>query len=118
VTSASFEATCEVLPDGAVIKLRGDIDGGVREALAAAYNDSGDAGALELDFEHVAYINSSGIALIVELVSRARADHRPVAARSLSEHYREIFEITRLTDFITILANEPSPGPTGGQEHA
>ena len=38
--------------------------------------------------------------------ARARAQGRPVSACGLSEHYREIFEITRLSDFMTILADE------------
>ena len=42
------------------------------------------------------------------MLARARADARPVSARGLTEHYREIFEITRLSDFMTILADEPS----------
>ena len=65
-------------------------------------------GQLLLDFANVEYINSTGIALIVGLLARARTDQRPVSARGLSEHYREIFEITRLSDFMTILAEDSS----------
>ncbi len=116
MSDASFAATASKLQDVTVIELRGEIDGGAREALTAAYDDSGPTGALRLDFEHVTYINSTGIALIVELLSRTRADGRPVAASGLSEHYREIFQITRLTDFITILAPEQPPGPADRQD--
>jgi anti-sigma B factor antagonist len=97
-----LEATPRATADGALIELRGDIDGSARDALAAAYQASPHTGALVLDFEHVAYINSTGIALIVALLARARDDRRSVAARGLTAHYREIFQITRLTDFITI----------------
>jgi len=45
----------------------------------------------------VGYINSTGIALIVGLVARARASHRSLLACNLSEHYVEIFNITRLS---------------------
>ena len=55
-----------------------------------------------LDFETVDYINSTGIALIVSLLGRARAEQRPVFASGLSDHYRHIFSITRLSDFIQI----------------
>ena len=113
-----FEATSKVVPDGAVIKLRGDIDGGAREALAAAYDDSGATGAVQLDFKEVTYINSTGIALIVEVLSRARADGRAVAASGLSEHYHEVFQITRLTDFMTILGSEPPSGPADRKDRA
>ena len=57
---------------------------------------------VELNFSGVDYINSTGIALIVGLLARARAAHRPIAAVGLSEHYREIFTITRLSDFMEI----------------
>ena len=63
---------------------------------------------LLLDFGDVAYINSTGIALIVGLLGRARADGVAVAACRLSDHYREIFEITRLSDFMSIHADERS----------
>jgi hypothetical protein len=37
-----------------------------------------------------------------------------VSAAGLSEHYREIFEITRLSDFMTILADGPLPAADNG----
>jgi anti-anti-sigma factor len=55
-----------------------------------------------LDFANVDYINSTGIALIVRLLAEARRDHREVIALGLSDHYREIFRITRLSDYLTI----------------
>jgi anti-anti-sigma factor len=61
----------------------------------------------------VDYINSTGIALIVGLLGKARAAEVPVAASGLSDHYREIFEITRLSDFITIEAGAPTDAPEG-----
>jgi anti-sigma B factor antagonist len=103
----SFEVSTQELTDGALIELRGDIDGSAREALSGAYDAASPMGTLLLDFEHVAYVNSTGIALIVDLLARARADRRSVAAQGLSEHYREIFEITRLSDFMTILVHDP-----------
>ena len=105
---ASLEATTHSVDGATEIELRGDIDGSARDALHGAYDEAG-AGAVVLDFGHVDYINSTGIALIVGLLARARAEARPVSARGLSAHYREIFEITRLSDFMTILADEPSP---------
>ena len=81
---------------------------GADERLVAAYADatSGGARAVVLNFEHVDYINSTGIALIVGLLGRARAQAVHVSACGLSEHYREIFEITRLADFMTIVDSE------------
>jgi len=44
--------------------------------------------------------------VIVGLLARARRNGQSLAARGLTEHYRQIFEITRLADFMTILDGE------------
>ena len=72
------------------------------------------AAAIELDFTAVGYINSTGIALIVRLLANARRDRREVRARGLTEHYREIFRITRLSDFMTLL--DEAPAAAGGAD--
>ncbi len=59
-----------------------------------------------LDFAAVDYINSTGIALIVGVLAQARTSGQEIRARGLAEHYREIFRITRLSDFMTILDEE------------
>jgi anti-anti-sigma factor len=59
-----------------------------------------------LNFGGVEFLSSTGIALIVGILARARKDGRKITAAGLSDHYREIFEITRLADFMTIFADE------------
>jgi len=90
------------------IDLRGDIDGRAEAALQKAHAQAAmrDPRRLLLDFAAVDYINSTRIALIVGLLARARKERREVMARGLSPHYREIFEITRLADFMTILPDD------------
>ncbi|RPI21983.1 MAG: anti-sigma factor antagonist, partial [Actinobacteria bacterium] len=74
-----------------------------QEGLQSAYQAAKDGGGrLLLDFGDVDYINSTGIALIVALLADCRMTQRPVAAFGLSDHYREIFSITRLSDFMAI----------------
>ncbi len=51
-------------------------------------------------------MNSTGIALIVGLLARARTNGQTLSVRGLTPHYREIFEITRLADFMTIVDEE------------
>jgi anti-anti-sigma factor len=86
-----------------VIELTGDVDRDAEAALDDAYARAGEPSALVLDFSRVSYINSTGIAVIVGLLARARAKGQALSARGLTEHYRQIFEITRLADFMTIL---------------
>jgi anti-anti-sigma factor len=93
----------------AIIDLAGDIDSRAERALEAAWVEATDEpGAVVLNFEGASYINSTGIALIVGLLARARAAGVPIRACGLSDHYREIFEITRLADFMPIASDEDS----------
>ena len=95
---------------GVVLDLRGEINGFAQEALDAAYAEaeSNDPEAILLDFEEVDYINSTGIALIVGLLAKARVSKRRLVAYGLSDHYVEIFEITRLSDFMSVFPDEES----------
>ena len=106
------EATTRALPGAAVIELSGEVDGAAADVLTRAYQTAvqgsqgiganADPGTVVLDFSAVDYINSTGIALIVSVLARARAERRKVVACGLSPHYREIFDITRLSDFIEL----------------
>ena len=98
-------ASVSFIAHGAVITLTGDIDGAAADVLADAYEQAVVAGSpatVALDFSAVGYINSTGIALIVSVLAKARAQGRKVVASGLSDHYREIFDITRLSDFIEV----------------
>ena len=93
-----------------VIDLFGDIDGFADATLDAAYSEAEELNtpATMLNFSRVGYINSTGIALIVGLLARARKTHRRLVTCGLSEHYQEIFSITRLSDFMTVFQDEES----------
>ena len=98
-------AQTRVVSGAAVIEMSGEVDGSAADVLTGAYEQvvAGTAlGTVVLDFASVDYINSTGIALIVSVLARARAERRKVVATGLSAHYREIFDITRLSDFIEL----------------
>jgi anti-sigma B factor antagonist len=115
-----FDARARERDGLAVIDLRGEIDAGADEALERAYGAALDAGTgrVLLNFERVDYINSTGIALIVGLLARARKQGTSVLSAGLSDHYREIFEVTRLADFMELFPDEDSAvatEPTAGE---
>ena len=89
-----------------LIDMPARIDITTEAALDTAYSEVSPKGPVLLNFTGTEYINSSGIALIVGLMARARKQSRPVAAYGLSDHYREIFEVTRLSDFMGIFKDE------------
>lgn len=106
-----FEVTTR--PDGEgrmIIEMHGDIKGAAGEGMESIHSMLDQPGLTKavLDFEDVDYINSTGIALIVGLLARARAANLVVVAHGLSDHYREIFQITRLADFMTIVPDRTS----------
>ncbi len=59
-----------------------------------------------LDFGGLEYMNSSGIGLLVTLLVRAQRNHQRMLAFGLTEHYRQIFELTRLDEAIAIHETE------------
>lgn len=99
-----FTAETKLAEQTAVILMRGEINQDADAALTAIYSAAAQMQptTIALDFGGVDYINSTGIALIVGLLAKARAAHIPLTAVGLSDHYREIFTITRLSDFIQI----------------
>jgi anti-anti-sigma factor len=105
---ADFAAEVRTRAGTAVIDLRGDLDGRAGDGLNAAFAQA-TASAPEvvvLNFAEVGYINSTGIALIVGVLAQARAGAVSIRAVGLSEHYRHIFEITRLADFMSFFPSE------------
>jgi anti-sigma B factor antagonist len=97
-------------PAALVIDIRGEITAASENALMDAYTRAATAGAraIVLNFSGLEYMNSSGIGLLVTLLVRANR-HTPrqrLLACGLSEHYRQIFDLTRLNEAIGIHATE------------
>ena len=105
-----LDATVRQMNGTVIIDLRGDIDGIAEQALNAAYAEAtaGNPAGVLLNFSGVEYINSTGIALIVGVLAQARKAKRHVSTFGLSDHYTEIFQITRLADFMGIYPDEAS----------
>jgi anti-anti-sigma factor len=107
----------------AIVDLSGDVNADAEDALQRGYEEAtASGGPVVLNFAGADYINSTGIALIVGVLAQARARGIEITACGLSEHYREIFEITRLADFMRITDNEEGAvrGAEAGErsEHA
>jgi len=99
---SEFTAKVLVREETPVLELCGEINGFAEDALNTAFDEAEtlDGSEIYFDFDQVTYINSTGIALIVGLLARARKSKRSIVATGLNDHYREIFTITRLSDFM------------------
>ena len=73
-----------------------------------AYNRASDGGArvIVLNFTDLDYMNSSGIGLLVTLLIRVQRHKQQLRAFGLTEHYEQIFKLTRLNEAIGICASE------------
>jgi len=87
-----------------VIEVKGDITAQSEDVLMDAFGRASTQGvsAIVLDFSALDYMNSGGIGLLVMLLVRAQRQHQRVLAFGLSEHYRQIFELTRLDEAVGI----------------
>jgi anti-anti-sigma factor len=105
-----LQASLRKYPDLIILDLRGEIDGKSEETLYQMYSDAERANpkAILLNFVEVSYINSTGIALIVNMLAKARKVGVKLVAYGLSPHYIEIFQITRLAEFMKIYPDEGS----------
>jgi anti-sigma B factor antagonist len=103
---SDFTATGTGRPDVGIVRAQGQLDGAADEALTSGYEAAtlDAAPAVVLDLTDVDYINSTGIALIVALLGRARSEGRELRVSGLTDHYRHIFEITRLADLVPMYA--------------
>ena len=92
----------------AVVDIKGEVTAACEPVLMAAYEEAEAGGArrLVLNFGGLEYMNSGGIGMLVTLLVRANRQRQELAAFGLSDHYREIFELTRLDEAITIYADE------------
>ena len=59
-----------------------------------------------LNFNELEYMNSSGIGLLVTLLIRTQRQKQSLVAYGLSEHYQEIFTLTRLDEAISTYGSE------------
>jgi anti-anti-sigma factor len=105
-----FDASVRRQPRAAIIELRGEVNASAEASLSAAYAqaEQDNPELILLNFAQVDYMNSTGIALVVGLLARARKAKRRIVACGLSAHYQEIFEITRLADYMPVFGDEMS----------
>lgn len=91
-----------------IIEIHGEITAQAEDPLMVAYTQAtnGSTQAIILDFNDLDYMNSSGIGLLVTLLIRANRQNQKLLAVGLNDHYKQIFELTRLDEAIGIYDDE------------
>ena len=91
-----------------VIDLAGELTSSTDVGLLNAYQQVSKDGArvVILNFSHLAYTNSSGVKLLVALLTRAKAAGQRLFAAEMNVDYRNIFQVTQLDQGIAVYATE------------
>ncbi|MDQ3900714.1 MAG: STAS domain-containing protein [Actinomycetota bacterium] len=91
-----------------VIEIKGDVTSACENVLSSAYDELTGAGVdkILLDFTGLEYMNSGGIGVIVTMLVRANRHQQSLLAYGLTDHYRQIFDLTRLNEAIGIHDDE------------
>ncbi len=84
-----------------VLRFEGDIASTSKEAVLGAYQALPKATSkiVLLDFTKVDYINSSGIALVIQMLIEAANSGQKVYAFGLSAHFTKVFTMVGITKY-------------------
>lgn len=91
-----------------IIDIQGEVTAFAEQVMMQAYAEASTpmTRALILNFTGLEYMNSSGIGLIVTLLIRVNRQKQRLLSYGLNDHYRHIFNLTRISDAIRIYASE------------
>lgn len=94
----------------AIIDIHGEVTGAAETPLMNAYEELSHNGvrAIILNFTDLEYMNSSGIGLLVTVLIRVNRQKQRLLSYGLSEHYQQIFQLTRLNEAIGVYPDEAS----------
>ena len=91
-----------------VLRFEGDIASTSRDAVIGAYQalPKETAKLILLDFTKVDYINSSGIALVIQLLIEASNSGQKVYACGLSAHFTKVFTMVGITKYARLFPSQ------------
>jgi anti-anti-sigma factor len=96
----------ELEQNGAVtiFNIRGDLTAFSEQSLSKAYQEATAQGSskLLLKFDQDAYINSGGIAILIQILAQTRKNRQAIAITGISEHFKKIFHMVGITKFAGI----------------
>jgi anti-sigma B factor antagonist len=91
-----------------ILAFSGDISSASKDAILGAYHGlDGASGKVLLDFTGVDYINSSGIAIIIQMLLEAsKSGTRTIGIFGLSPHFQKVFTMVGINKYAALHGNE------------
>lgn len=102
--------------DIAVLRFEGDITSASKDAVLGAYQalDRAVVRRVLLDFTRVPYLNSSGIALVIQLLLEANKAGQPVECFGLTPHFQKVFTMVGLAKYTRLHDSEQAARAAAG----
>ena len=96
--------------DVVFLDIQGDVTAVTGVVVKNAYqtNSIVDSPMILLRFGKDCYINSGGLAFLIDIASEGRKKGQKIAATGLSDHFQKIFHMVGLTRCISVHADEES----------
>ena len=87
-----------------ILDIKGDITAFSETSLGGAYQQACEQGAgrIVINIEKEAYINSGGIAVLIQILAQTRRNDQRVAISGITEHFKKIFNMVGITKFADI----------------
>jgi anti-anti-sigma factor len=113
------EIILETIGDVTLFNIKGDVTALSESFLDDAYKKALDQGVSKilLQFKEDAYINSGGIALLIQILAETKKNSQQAGITGLSDHFKKIFNMVGITKFAKIFdtvdaALEAMSGPS------
>jgi anti-sigma B factor antagonist len=90
------------------LRFVGDISSASKDAVVGTYQalDKAAHKRLLLDFKGVEYLNSSGIALVIQVLMEAHKSAQTIAICGLTAHFTKVFTMVGITKYATLYSDE------------
>ena len=89
------------------LRFSGDITSMSKDAVLGTYQSLPlNAKRILLDFSNVEYLNSSGIALVIQMLMQAGKAGQSIQTFGLSPHFQKVFTMVGITNYTRLHADE------------
>lgn len=102
------KASVRVQDAVAIIDMKGDVTSFADKSINSVVNTAVDDGFSKIvfNFSDVNYINSSGIAILIGIVTRLASQNVTFRVYGLTPHFKKIFRMIGLTQYVKVLNTE------------
>ena len=98
------EIALETIEDVTLFDIRGDVTALSEPFLNDAYTKTIEQGVVKIlfRFKKDIYINSGGIALLIQILAETKKNNQQAGITGLSDHFKKIFNMVGITKFAEI----------------